>query len=145
MEGKMAAWTGKQSTGAWKSWWYMKQRILNKNRHDHDRYREYMLDPRWLIFDNFYADMGDRPEGMSIDRIDNSKGYFPGNCRWATPKQQASNRVYRKNRGKLILKDVREIKSLLFFLTNKEIAPLYNISVTAISGIRSGRYWKGVE
>ena len=56
-------------------------------------------DPRWEVFENFLEDMGERPEGTTLDRIDGSKGYSKDNCRWATPKEQARNR-----RSNLVLK-----------------------------------------
>ncbi len=53
-------------------------------------------DPRWLKFEEFLADMGEKPPNMSLGRIDNDKGYCLANCRWETVQQQARNK--RSNR-----------------------------------------------
>jgi len=47
--------------------------------------------PSWLVFENFLADMGERPVGTSIERKDNALGYMPSNCKWATRTEQNRN------------------------------------------------------
>ena len=83
---------------AYKSWQSMKQRCLNPNNKRYAAYggRGITICERWLEFANFYAEMGDRPVGLTLERKDNSRGYEPGNCVWATYKEQANNR--RNNR-----------------------------------------------
>lgn len=85
---------GQSCTGAYSSWQAMRQRCLNKRS---PLYAEYgakgiCIDPRWSTYENFHEDMGDRPKGTSIDRVDNKKGYGPDNCRWATKSEQMQNR-----------------------------------------------------
>lgn len=71
----------------------MKTRCKNPNIAKFEDYagRGITMDPRWESFDCFLADMGERPAGCSLDRIDNDKGYWPHNCRWADQKTQTRN------------------------------------------------------
>lgn len=86
--------THKQSyTKLYRTWASMKDRCTNKRSKEYKSYggRGIELCKRWMGFDNFYRDMGERPDGLSLDRIDNNKGYSPSNCRWATASQQSRN------------------------------------------------------
>lgn len=76
------------------SWRNMVSRCTrpNSTSYEHYRKRGIKLCKRWLVFDNFLADMGERPPGTTLDRLDNDGHYEPGNCRWGDKKQQANNR-----------------------------------------------------
>ena len=78
-----------------KSWRSMKGRCLNPS---HKSYLDYgkrgiKICKRWMVFENFIADMGERPLGMSLDRINNDGDYKPSNCQWATRLTQNRNRT----------------------------------------------------
>lgn len=85
---------GKSGTLAHKSWTSMIYRCENPTHKSYPNYggRGITVCERWRSFENFFADMGERPAGMALDRIDNSKGYSPENCKWVTPKDNANNR-----------------------------------------------------
>lgn len=82
---------GRRPTPTWVSWHSMKQRVRGQVSPENYAQRGIGMDPRWEAFENFLADMGERPPGTSIERIRNDEGYSPGNCRWATPTEQLRN------------------------------------------------------
>jgi hypothetical protein len=81
-------------TGTYDAWRNMLSRCTNPKRIDYARYggRGITVCERWISFENFLADVGEKPIGRSLDRVDNSRGYEPGNVQWSTPKGQARNR-----------------------------------------------------
>jgi len=72
----------------------MRLRCENPRHPSYPRYggRGIRICARWHVFENFLQDMGERPPGLSIDRIDNDLGYFKENCRWATRSEQMKNK-----------------------------------------------------
>lgn len=85
---------GMVKSGAYRSWYAMKQRVLNPNNAYYQLYggRGITIDPRWVAsFVEFHKDMGDRSEKLTLERIDTDGNYEPGNCRWATWSEQRLN------------------------------------------------------
>lgn len=92
---------GKSRTKIYRIWADMVGRC---SRPTHMRYADYggrgiSVCERWMSFPNFYSDMGDRPENLSLDRVNNDGNYEPSNCRWATAIEQRNNRRPMRNRG----------------------------------------------
>lgn len=89
---------GLHSTPEYKSWLAMVQRCSRPGTNGYERYagRGIVVCDRWLTIENFITDMGPRPPGMTLERINNGGNYEPGNCRWATKKEQGRNK--RNNR-----------------------------------------------
>jgi len=82
---------GKSWTPTWHIWLNVVARGTGKEQPEKYFNRGIRVCERWMSFENFLEDMGERPPGLSIDRINNDEGYSPENCRWATYSQQARN------------------------------------------------------
>lgn len=86
---------GMTHTATYKCWLNMKDRCGNPNTPTYKHYggRGITVCDRWQkSFKDFLSDMGEKPDNLSLDRIDNNKGYYKENCRWATEQQQRINR-----------------------------------------------------
>ncbi len=103
---------GQSRTRTYSSWQNMKNRCRSPNTTDFDDYGGRGIDycERWGVFENFYGDMGDRPIGTTLDRVDVNGNYEPGNCRWADNETQSNNKresvVYDYHGEKLTLQQI---------------------------------------
>lgn len=116
-------------TPTYNTWDSMKQRCLNKAN---DRYSSYggrgiTICSSWEnSFENFLNDMGERPVGKTIDRIDNNLGYFKDNCRWVTHKENSRNLLIHQNRGYCITEEA-EKSNLSLWMVNTRLQRGYSL------------------
>lgn len=124
---------GFASTPTYKSWYSMLQRCAGKGGHEQYVSNGVTVCKRWHDFNLFLQDMGVRPENTTLDRINNAKGYFKENCRWATAHEQMNNRACCK---RYLIDGC--------FLTVTEAARKYNVGISMIRHrLRAG--WSFVD
>lgn len=135
---------GKQSHPLYWVWSGMKNRCNNKKSESYKYYGAKgikVCDRGEKSIHNFIEDMGERPEGTSLDRIDNNGSYEPSNCKWSTRTEQGRN----KSSTKLSIEKVKEIRKLLAQgLSTKYIAEIYNVSYSAVYNVKTLKTWKDV-
>jgi hypothetical protein len=129
-----------RKTPEYRSWLAMRERCGSPSHHAYSRYggRGIAVDPRWNDFAVFLEDMGQRPAGTSLDRIDNAKGYSPDNCRWATSEQQNRN----SSNAKLTPDDVAKMRALSREgVTGRSLSKQFGVSEGHVSNILAGKEW----
>jgi len=111
---------------------------------EHQNFKNYggrgiSFDVAWLDFSNFLADMGERPEGYALDRIDPDGHYVKWNCQWAC----AARQQHTRRDAKLSWEKIERIKWMrLEGFTQQEIATEFGVNPCTISRVLNGRRWQ---
>lgn len=123
------------------SWALMRDRCLNEHGKNWRYYggRGIKIDPRWNDFTIFLKDMGYKPSGYTLERVNGNGDYTKANCVWATRRAQAQNRVY----AKLSIKQANAIRRIYAKggIRQVDLAKQYGVSQRTISLITRNESW----
>lgn len=127
------------------AWSAMKRRCLNTNTKGYIDYggRGITISEKFINnFEVFYAEIGPSPgPKMTVGRIDNERGYEPGNIRWETYDQQARNR----RNNKLTEDDARKILDLRWKMSQPAVGRMFGVTASMVCAIQRGRTWRGLR
>lgn len=151
--GRLLSVHGLYKTPTYNTWSSMKQRCLNPNNTSYHYYggRGVKICDKWLSFEGFLEDMGERPIGTTLGRFGDTGDYEKSNCEWQTVKEQSA--VLKMPRGsshyltKLSEKDVKVIRKAYSagLCTQRDIAAEYGISKFTVWSILKKKTWKHVD
>ena len=130
-----------KTSPTYNSWRDMKTRCLNSNCPDYKNYggRGIKVCERWMDFTNFLADMGEKPEGLTLDRINNDGNYEPGNCRWATWKEQRRNQRKFDHKTQYAFIAIDEHGTMIVSNNQREFARQHGLNQQSITACLNGR------
>jgi hypothetical protein len=135
---------GMKNTVTYVRWQEAKKRCHSPNNKRYPQYgaRGITVCDRWReSFEAFLADMGECPPGLTLERLDNERGYEPGNCVWANREQQAQNRRCNKANPEI----VRSIRSRAAAgALRKDLAAEYGMALGTVEAIVKHRSWKNI-
>lgn len=144
---------GQKKPGCYGSWEAMRQRCLNKKNEKYHVYggRGITICTEWNSFETFYqwALSSGWEAGLTIDRIDGDKGYFPNNCRWVTNSENAKNKKPTRMVGSKNARTTLDDKKALEIFNSKEdgvvIGKKYGISKMSVSNIKRKKTWSHIH
>jgi len=141
----MAKTHGMSRTSENQAWRDMLQRCNNPKNSFYKDYgsRGIKVCKEWYKFENFYKDMGNRPQGLTLERIDNNGNYEPSNCKWAShSEQQRNKKLYENNKSGAHGVFITKFKTFQVYLGHKYVGSYKTLKEAVVArNLAELKYW----